>query len=290
MESINPKISVITPSYNQGKFLEQTILSVISQCYPNLEYIIMDGGSTDESVEIIKKYEQHITYWQSKPDNGQAGAINEGFKHATGDILCWLNSDDMYMPGIFDRIAAIFANTSKPAIVFGNCLHFNEHSSKTRGSDVVGDDARHILSLYDYIIQPSSFWNRAAWLATGALEESMHFAFDWDWFIRAQNTGVQFVPVQDYLSIYRIHESHKTGTGGDKRNEELKKIVSRYNEEQKLIRAFNRWLRIYAKYKFVSKIIESGYRFRLPVVNSLSRLFLFPRLSKKQYLSIVSMK
>ncbi len=285
-----PKISVITPSFNQGKFIEQTILSVISQSYPNLEYIVMDGGSTDESVEVIKKYERHITYWQSKPDNGQAAAINEGFKRATGDILCWLNSDDMYMPGIFDKIAAIFVNTSKPLVVFGNCLHFNNHNSKTRGSDVVGDAGKHILSLYDYIIQPSSFWNREAWLTTGMLEESLHFAFDWDWFIRAQNKAVQFIPVQDYLSIYRIHDTHKTGTGGEKRYEELKKIVRSYNEEQKLIRAFDRWLRIYSKRKFLSKVIESGYRFRIPVVNSLSRLFLFPLLSKQQYLSIVSMK
>jgi glycosyltransferase involved in cell wall biosynthesis len=131
-----PKITVVTPSYNQAQFLEQTILSVIGQEYPNLEYILMDGGSKDGSVEIIKKYEQHFTYWQSEKDNGQGAAINAGFAKATGDILCWLNSDDLFMPGTLLKIGRMFQNISEPTVIFGNCLHFHENSAKTRGSDV----------------------------------------------------------------------------------------------------------------------------------------------------------
>jgi len=103
-----PKISIITPSYNHGKYLEKTILSVIGQNYPNLEYIIMDGGSTDGSVEIIKKYESHIYHWESRKDDGQAHAINIGFSKATGDIIAWLNSDDMYLPGTLQYVSEVF--------------------------------------------------------------------------------------------------------------------------------------------------------------------------------------
>lgn len=113
-----PKISIVTPSFNQGKYLEKTILSVLEQDYPNLEYIIIDGGSTDNSVEIIKKYEKHLAYWVSEPDRGQSHAINKGFGHATGEILGWLNSDDYYAPGAPQAIAEAFlANPDVGAIV-----------------------------------------------------------------------------------------------------------------------------------------------------------------------------
>jgi glycosyltransferase involved in cell wall biosynthesis len=104
-----PKISIVTPSFNQGRFIEKTILSVIEQDYPNLEYIIIDGGSTDESVEVIKKYDQHLAYWVSEPDRGQSHAINKGFERATGEIFGWLNSDDWYHPGALKAVAEAFA-------------------------------------------------------------------------------------------------------------------------------------------------------------------------------------
>jgi len=163
MNELYPKISVITPSYNQGRFIEQTILSVISQNYPNLEYIIMDGGSTDETIEIIKKYQKYIFHWQSKKDDGQAAAINQGFKLAHGEILCWINSDDLYKTGALEKIASLFELNNQPQLVFGNCIRFKEASKQSKGSDVIKSHHFHKLSLCDYIIQPSSFWNRAAW-------------------------------------------------------------------------------------------------------------------------------
>ena len=288
MNEATPKISVITPSFNQGKFIEQTILSVLSQGYSNLEYIIMDGGSTDNTVEIIKKYEGRITYWQSKKDNGQAAAINEGFSRSTGDILCWLNSDDTYKPAILEKMANLFSDISSAEIMFGNCLHFHSNSNKTRGSDVVKRHSRFELSLCDYIIQPSSFFTKPAWQSTGPLNESLNFTFDWEWFIRAQKAGVRFTAVQEYLSNYRIHDAHKSGLGGNKRSDELKQIVATYNEPR-LAEAFNKWIDIYTKNNFISKTIDASQRFELSIMNTICRQLFFPQLNKKEYLNIVAM-
>jgi len=164
----HPKITVVTPSLNQGKYLEETILSVLGQQYP-LEYIVMDGGSTDGSVDIIKKYQQHLAYWVSEKDGGQAAAINAAFARATGDILCWLNSDDMYLPGTLAYIASKL-DPRRPELLFGNCLHLIENSSISYGSDVRRSHEEMNLTLTDYIIQPSSFWTRATWQQTGALD------------------------------------------------------------------------------------------------------------------------
>lgn len=222
-----PKITVVTPSYNQAQYLEETILSVIGQHYPNLEYIIMDGGSTDNSVEVIKKYEKHLTYWVSEKDGGQGNAINKGFAKATGDILAWLNSDDLYLPGILHFVASNL-DTSKSELLLGNCFHFREGLPDTWGSNVTREHATLDLLQRDYLIQPSTFWTRRAWLETGPLDETLNFAFDWDWFIRAKNAGVHFKPDNKYLSLYRFHGSHKTSTGGEARRDENALVSRKY--------------------------------------------------------------
>ena len=227
-----PKISVVTPSYNQGQFIEETILSVIGQGYPNLEYIIIDGGSTDATVEIIKKYEKHLSYWVTEKDNGQSHALNKGFTKATGDIFCWLNSDDLFLPSTLSYISTLFQDCNSHSIIFGNCIHFNElhESVSTYGSNVVKAAKIHTLENYDYIIQPSTFWTKETWGKVGSLRENLCYAFDWEWFLRAKRLSVSFTSVAKCFSLYRIHKDHKTSTGGNKRQEEILTIYKEYSD------------------------------------------------------------
>ena len=229
-----PKISVVTPSFNQGQFLEQTILSVLGQNYPNLEYIIIDGGSSDNSVGIIKKYAGKLTYWVSELDTGQAQAINKGFEKATGDILCWLNSDDLYMPDILTFVAENL-NKHEEQILTGNCIHYSESESKgviAQGCDTIHYFREFDLLNADFITQPSTFWTHKAWEKAGVLNEQFHFVFDWEWFIRAKNNGIVYLPVHKTFSLYREHEVNKTSIGGEKRHQEIIDLYVQVGEKE----------------------------------------------------------
>ncbi len=226
-----PKISIITPSYNQGQYLEDTILSVLGQQYPNLEYLIYDAESTDSSIDIIKKYENQLTYWVSEKDQGQADAINKGFERCTGDILMWLNSDDMLMPNVLSFVAENYLENGH-GIYFGNCIHFKESAKKgvrSHGSNIIKNFKSKVLESKDTIIQPSSFWSRSVWLSNGVLNKKFHFGFDWEWFLRAKKNEISFYPLNKPISLYRIHDAHKTGVGGKGRQEELYEIFSIYS-------------------------------------------------------------
>lgn len=225
-----PKISIITPSFNQGYFLEETIQSVIGQQYPNLEYIIIDGGSTDNSIDILKKYDNKLSYWISEPDKGQAHAINKGIEKSTGDILAWLNSDDLYMPGTLHKISKKL-NINNNEIICGNCIHF-ENSKKgliSQGSDIMALKNRYDLTDIDYINQPSTFWSRKTWETTGVLNEQFHYTFDWEWYIKANELKANFLFCEEAFALYRKHDNHKTGTGDEKRKEEIAEIYRIYN-------------------------------------------------------------
>ena len=285
MQEYLPKITVVTPSYNQAQFLEQTILSVIGQGYPNLEYIIMDGGSSDNSVAVIKRYETHIDYWQSEKDNGQGAAINAGFAKATGDVICWLNSDDLFMPGTLLKIGRMFKEIKEPTIIFGNCLHFYENNEKTRGSDVEKNYRELKLELTDYIIQPSSFWSKQTWEIVGDIDEHYTYVFDWEWFIRAKQKGVKFHPISDYLSLYRIHDAHKSGTGGNKRDREIENIYKQYSNE-KISLAYKKWYTYTDKSKLFHKIIYAANHHNISILKRLIHLFFFSSISYDEYTNI----
>jgi glycosyltransferase involved in cell wall biosynthesis len=218
------KFTVVTPSYNQGRFIEGTIRSVLEQKYPSLEYLILDGGSNDGTVEILQKYDADLSFWRSAKDRGQAAAINEGFQRSSGEILGWLNSDDLYLEHTFRTVANVFAgNIEEPLIVYGGCELFDDRTHVSELRPAFPFDAAW-LAITDFLDQPSAFWTRKAWEIVGPLDESLHYGFDWEWFIRASKV-CRFIPIDKVLSRYRIHAGHKSATGGKNRWLELLKIV-----------------------------------------------------------------
>jgi glycosyltransferase involved in cell wall biosynthesis len=226
-----PKISIVTPSLNQGKFLRAALESVLGQRYPALEYLVMDGGSEDDSVGIIRRRESELNFWRSKRDRGQAAAINEGFARCSGAILGWLNSDDLYLPDTFSHVAAILGPIAdQPVIVYGGCTILDDAKNADEIRAALPFDPE-MLQISDYLDQPSVFWTRAAWELTGPLDESLHYAFDWDWFLRAVNS-CRFIRSDQVLSQYRIHAGHKSGSGGGKRWNELMEVVRRHSSER----------------------------------------------------------
>ena len=226
-----PKISIVTPSYNQGQFLEETIMSVLSQSYLNLEYIIMDGGSSDNSVEIIRKYERRLGYWVSEPDQGQADAINKGFARASGEILGWLNSDDTYEPGAIDYVMNCFLRNPKWQSLYGEGRYIDEIGTHLGPCTCVqrSFDFDFLLKR-DPILQPASFWRRQLWERVGPLDIGLKWGFDWEWFIRAcRVTTFHYEP--RLLANYRIHANSKTAGGGIQREAELVAIMRRHGAD-----------------------------------------------------------
>jgi glycosyltransferase involved in cell wall biosynthesis len=217
-----PRITVVTPSFNQGKFIEQTIRSVLLQNYPALEYLIIDGGSSDESVEIIKKYATHFAYWVSEHDGGQAHAINKGFARATGDILCWLNSDDYFTPGALTTVAECLTHNHAFALV-GHCLKINSNgrSELLRGHY---ESRRRLFEFWKgYTMHQSSiFWRREVLNAVGFLDEKQHYILDYEYWVRI-SAHFSFRNVDQILSCNNYHLDAKTGDNYRRYYEELRR-------------------------------------------------------------------
>jgi glycosyltransferase involved in cell wall biosynthesis len=205
-------ISIVTPSYNQGRYLERTIQSVLNQNYPRLEYVVQDGGSSDESSEILIRYEDKLTHWESRKDDGQAHAINLGFQHAHGEVLAFLNSDDLLLPGALSYVADFFAANPEIDVVYGHRILIDETDQELNRWILPPHDGR-MLSWADYIPQETLFWRRRIWEKVGGkLDESFHFALDWDLLLRFRDAGARFVRLPRFLGAFRIHDRQKTAT------------------------------------------------------------------------------
>lgn len=227
----DPVISIVTPSFNQGRYLGETIDSILGQGYPSLDYIVMDGGSTDQSVDVIRARQEQLAFWRSGPDDGQAAAINQGFAKARGAIVAWLNSDDLHMNGTLRTVANALAGCLDEAVIlYGGCEFFRDTGSIIECRPAVAFD-RYRLQVTDFLDQPSVFFTRRAWELVGTLDQSLHYAFDWDWFLRAAKI-CRFLRCDEVLSRYRIHPHHKTGTGGLRRWEEMSEVVRRHSPDE----------------------------------------------------------
>lgn len=211
MPSSFPKITIVTPSYNQGVYLEETIRSVIRQGYPSFEYIVLDGGSTDSSPEILRKYERHFAYCISQKDNGQADAISRGFSRATGDILGWVNSDDYLLPGALARIGQFFTQNPETDLAIGGGIVVDAGGGLIRKYYSFPQSFDSLLVGGQFFMQPSSFWRRSAYEAVGGLDTSLHFCFDYDLFLRLTRIRAPG-GIAAMLAAFRIHEQSKTST------------------------------------------------------------------------------
>lgn len=203
------KVSIVTPSYNQAKFIEQTILSVLNQTYPNIEYLIIDGGSDDGTVEILKKYQQRITAWVSEKDNGQTDAINKGFSMATGDVYAWLNSDDTLEPHAVSRIVDYFSNNPDVGLVYGDA-NFIDADGKVIGKfNAAQTDQKRLREGYVHIPQQAAFFRADAWKQIGPLDPGFYFAMDYDLWVRlAAITRIAYYP--GVIANFRLHDDAKT--------------------------------------------------------------------------------
>ncbi|MBD2103189.1 FkbM family methyltransferase [Leptolyngbya sp. FACHB-261] len=240
-----PKISIVTVTLNQGDYLEETIRSVLLQGYPNLEYIVLDGGSSDNTLEILERYSSELTYWTSEPDKGQSNALNKGFSRATGEILAWLNSDDRYLPGTLFRVALAFENYGSDMVAGGCSLvkgnaqkPFHTHHNAMPIGKVVPLPLERLLDIDgcwqkgEFFYQPEVFWTKELWERSGAgLDESLFYSMDYELWVRMAYQEAKIVHLPDALTLFRVHEKQKTYGDNIPFLPELRKVNATFREK-----------------------------------------------------------
>lgn len=236
------KVSIVTPSYNQAHFIGRTIDSVIGQGYPALEYIVMDGASKDRTTDVLveKSAQCPAMTWVSEPDRGQSDAVVKGFARTTGDIMAWLNSDDMLMPGALTYVADFFRRHPDVDVVYGHRVIVDEDDREI-GRWILPPYHPEALTFFDFVPQETLFWRRSAWEKAGGLDTSFQFALDWDLLVRFRDSGCRIVRLPYFTGIFRVHSEQKTSsiiqTVGDV---EMKRVRERTGAAERPQQAANR--------------------------------------------------
>jgi glycosyltransferase involved in cell wall biosynthesis len=219
-----PTVSIITPSFNQARYLEATIQSVLTQDYPRIEYIIVDGGSTDGSADVIQKYADKLAWWVSEKDKGQTDAINKGFARATGQILAWLNSDDTYEAGAVGKAVKYFIEHPEVGMVYADCNFINENGNVIGKFGAAQTDYRRLREGYVHIPQQTMFFRAELWQQVGPLDPSFYFAMDYDLWTRiAAKSEMKYLAGQTWAN-FRMHTSGKSVAADDRCWPEMLKV------------------------------------------------------------------
>jgi glycosyltransferase involved in cell wall biosynthesis len=256
------KISVVTVCYNHAQFVEDTIRSVLTQDHPNIEYIVIDGGSTDGSAEIIKKYSDRLAYWCSEPDGGQTDALKKGFSKATGDILCWINSDDQLEPGALSEVAAFFEQHPEAQVVTGDHIKMNAQGIPMKLHREIPFNRFIWNYTYNYTAQTSTFWRRALYEDVGGMNSDFNMGMDTDLFSRFSERTFMY-KTRGIWSRFRLHNQQKTQLFDERSKIERRLILERYAGPQPVWQ--ENFCRAAARiFRIVWRLVTGCYFARIP--------------------------
>lgn len=232
-----PTIAIVTPSYNQGHVIAQTIASVLDQAYPRLEYAVVDGGSTDGTRDVLDRYVQRLAYCVSEPDAGQSDAVAKGFQHVQGEIMGYLNSDDMLLPGALRFVGEFFALHPNVDVIYGHRVIVDDDGQEV-GRWILPPHDAEVIKYYDWVPQETLFWRSPLYQAVGGIDRAFQFAMDWDLVLRFINVGARFQRVPYSLGCFRVHDQQKTHALSDSVGQREKDLLlarehsGKHNAEQ----------------------------------------------------------